>query len=106
VSKKLVLVLLLFVAASWCADWNFTLPRPAKIGMASLASGSYTVKIQGNLAIITERTSGKSITAIVRVEKADKPFSATSLVGEDQGGVQVIKQILIGGSDSDLRFGG
>ena len=77
---------------------------PSKVGAAVLQPGLYRLKLQGAVLFLTDPTTKKSVSAIVKVEKMDKKSSFTAAQGRTVDGIQQIETILLQGADYKLVF--
>ena len=105
-TKSLLLIATLALAGVANAkSYDITLSAPAKAGSVQLAAGEYSLKVQGSNAIFTNQQTGKSFTAAVKAETADKKFNATALIYDTKDGDNHIMSVELGGSTTRLELG-
>jgi len=85
-------------------SWDITVDSAAKAGTVQLPAGDYRVKLNGNEAVFTASESGKSYTVPVKIEKAAKKYDQTAVVNTKQGNLEVIENIELGGTNSEIEF--
>jgi hypothetical protein len=78
---------------------------PAKAGSLEIAAGEYSLKVEGNIAILTNVDSGKKFIAVVKVEDVGKKFEATSVDCTNKNEADRITSIELGGSNTKLELG-
>jgi len=87
-------------------SYEFTLSSPASFGANELKPGEYKVKFDGTQATVTDEQTNKSFTVPVKVEHNNgQKFGQTTVQSANQGGVDHIVQINLGGSDTKLEVG-
>jgi hypothetical protein len=87
-------------------SYDIILDQPAKAGASELKPGEYKVKVEGSQAVFTDARNGKSsFTVPVTVENSDRKFQDTSVETSNQGGMDNIQAIDLGGSNTRLRVG-
>ena len=69
-----------------------------KAGSVQLAAGEYSLKVQGGNAIFTNVQTGKSFTAAVKADTADRKFDHTAVVYDNKDGDKHIMSVELGGS--------
>ena len=105
-TKSLLLIATLALAGIANAkSYDITLSAPAKAGRVQLAAGEYSLRVQGSNAIFTNMQTGKSFTAAVKAETADKKFDATAVVSTTKDGDSHITSVELGGSSTKLELG-
>jgi hypothetical protein len=105
-TKSLLMIGTLALASLTSAkSYDIVLSSPAKAGNLELQPGEYTLKLQGNNAVLTNLDSGKKFTAPVKVENAGKKFDVTAVDTTKQNGADAIQAIELGGSNTKLEFG-
>jgi hypothetical protein len=77
---------------------------PSKIGTTVLQPGLYRLKLQGAVLFLTDPTTKKSISVIVKVEKTVNKSSFTAAQGRTIDGIQLVETILLQGADYKLIF--
>jgi hypothetical protein len=107
--KSLVILGALTLASLGIASaksYDIVLDGPAKAGATELKRGEYKLKVEGSQAVFTDTRDAKSsVTVPVKIENSDKKFDNTSVEATDQGGVQNIQAIDLGGSHTRLTIG-
>jgi hypothetical protein len=107
-ARKLILSFAMFAlvaVAELALDGEMvSFSAPSKIGTAVLQPGLYRLKLQGAVLFLTEPTTKKAVSAIVRVEKTAKKSGFTAAQGRTVDGVQHIETILLQGVDYKLVF--
>jgi hypothetical protein len=98
------LALATFSVAS-AKTYDIILSAPTKVASAQLTPGEYKVKVDGANAVFTDAKTYKSVTVPVKIEKGDKKYDATQVDKTNQGGMDQIKAIELGGSGTKLEFG-
>ena len=86
-------------------SYEFTLSSKASIGTNELKPGEYKVKFDGTQATVTDEQTNKSFTVPVKVGHNGQKFDQTTIQSANQGGVDHIVQINLGGSDTKLEVG-
>jgi hypothetical protein len=105
-TKSILLIATLALAGIANAkSYDITLPAPTRAGSIQLAAGQYSLKIQGSNAVFTNVQTGKSFTAPVRLETADKKFDVTSVTTDTKDGDNHITSVELGGSVTKLELG-
>jgi hypothetical protein len=94
------------VAVLSAKSYDILLSSPSIAGTMQLPKGEYKVKVEGTNAIFTSVDNGKKFTAPVKVSTAAKKFQETAVEATDQNGTSKIKAIDLGGSTTQLDFGG
>ena len=69
-----------------------------------LKSGSYDVKVDGDKAIFTDVNSSKKYSVPVKLENAAKKFEYTKVETTNGGKADVLKDIQLGGSTTQVNF--
>ncbi|MGD0046860.1 MAG: hypothetical protein ABSE42_07555 [Bryobacteraceae bacterium] len=98
-----VLALASFTVAN-AKSYDIVLNHPVKAGPVQLKPGTYTVKVNGDIAMFTSDSSGKSYTAPVKVDNDGSKHDATIVHTDNQNGAEVLKSIALGGSTTTLEF--
>ncbi len=99
-----ILLTLVCFSAACAKDYDFKLQQSAKLGARELASGDYTVALQGSVAMITEVTSKKSFTAIVKVENLETKGEHTRVATATREDGTHLLAIMPGGTTIKLSF--
>jgi hypothetical protein len=84
--------------------YDIVLSSKTKAGSVELKPGQYKLKIEGNNAIFTDTSKGKSFTTPVKVETGDKKFDDTRVQSVKDGDADKINEIDLGGSKTKLGF--
>ena len=85
-------------------SYDIHLSAPAKAGANELKPGDYTLKVEGSQAIFKSEDSAKSFSVPVKVEQGDRKFNYTSLESTNEGGMDTIHVIDLGGSKTKLEI--
>jgi hypothetical protein len=85
-------------------SYDIVLEAPAMAGTNELKAGEYKLKVEGSEAVFTGQNT-KSFSVPVKVENSDKKFANTSVETTNQGGMDNIQAIDLGGSNTRLRLG-
>jgi len=83
---------------------HIILSEPTMAGSTMLPAGDYTVKVEGNNAVLTNVDKDKTYTAPVKVESEAKKFDQTAVLTGAAGGESHIQSIEFGGSHERLQF--
>jgi hypothetical protein len=86
-------------------SYDITLNAPAMAGATELKPGEYKLKVEGSQAVFTDTENAKSVSVPVKVETGDKKFNYTSVESSNQDGMDQIKAIELGGSNTRLALG-
>jgi VCBS repeat-containing protein len=86
-------------------NYELTLSSVTKVGTLQLKPGQYTLKVDGDKAVFTYLETSKQFTTQVKVEATDKKFDTTRVDASKADGVDVVKDIELGGSKTRLEFG-
>lgn len=106
--KSLLIVGALTLASLGIASaksYDITLNAPAMAGATELKPGEYKLKLDGSQAVITGQQNAKSVTVPVKVENSGKKFDYTSVESTNQGGMDTIQAIDLGGSNTRITLG-
>src|SRR5580704_6852308 len=86
-TKSLLLIATLALAGIANAkSYDIILSAPTKAGSVQLATGEYSLKVQGGNAIFTNVQTGKSFTTAVKVEDAGMKFGVTAVISNTKDG--------------------
>src|ERR1700722_16046957 len=85
-------------------SYDIVLQTPAMAGTSELKPGEYKLKVEGSQAVFTGQDA-KSFSVPVKIESNDKKFANTSVETTNQGGMDNIQTIDLGGSNTRLRVG-
>ncbi len=111
--KRMWMVFALAMAALASADpggttaaktYKVSLTKPSRIGTNDLAPGDYKLAVDVSAVRVVEMKTGKSFEAAAKVENGDKKFGSTSITTQKVDGVDLIKEIRIGGSKVQIAF--
>ncbi len=105
--KKLVLtgVLCLSTLGILSAkSYSITLSNPTQAGEVQLRPGDYKVKVEGSMAVFTDRDRNKSFNVPVKIESAGEKYDNTAVVTKNDAGVDKIQEIELGGSHTKLEI--
>jgi hypothetical protein len=86
-------------------SYDIILSSPAMAGTTELKPGAYTLKVEGSQAIFRDAQSSKTWTAPVKIENSVRKFGATVVESTNQGDMDHIHAIDLGGSNTKLEFG-
>jgi hypothetical protein len=87
-------------------SYDIVLSAPTKAGSVELKPGEYSLKVKGTNAVFTNVETGKSFTAPVKVQQANKKFDNTSVdTQKESNGTEDMKTIELGGSTTQLQLG-
>jgi hypothetical protein len=84
-------------------SYDITLTNPTQAGDVQLKAGDYRMKVEGGTAVFTDVNSNKQFSVPVKVENSDSKFSDTAVITTNQGGVDRIQEIDLGGSHTKLE---
>ena len=105
--KTLVLagVLAIFTMSLAVAKtYDISFSSTTKVGTVQLKAGDYRLSVNGNKATFTDVSSYKTVTTDVKVETTDTKFPETKVDSSSDGGVNVVKDIELGGSKTKIDF--
>jgi|SRR5450432_1688049 len=86
--------------------YDINLSSASKVGKTQLAAGAYTLKVDGNKVVFTNRDTDKQVTADVKVDTVEKKYDVTSIGSTKNGDLEQINSIELGGSKTKLEFEG
>jgi hypothetical protein len=99
-----IVLALTAVTLASAKSYDFTLDSAARAGSLQLAPGAYSLKLEGNTAILTSSDTGKRFTLPVTVKKVDKKFGYTAVETTKAEGPDHLNAIDLGGSNVQLDF--
>jgi hypothetical protein len=99
----LCFLILASLSIAYGKTYTFTLSNTAKVGNTDLKPGDYEVKVAGTRAIITSNST-KPVTVSIQVESNPKKFSQTAVEASNKDGVDVIKSITLGGTNTRITL--
>src|SRR5215813_6821349 len=105
--KKLFTVGILALCSltlAFAKNYELTLSSNTKVGNIQLKPGQYTLKVEGNKAIFTFVDTAKQFTTDVKVEATEKKFETTKVDAAKENGMDIVKDIELGGSKTRLQF--
>lgn len=105
--KSLLIVSALTLSSLGIASaktFNVVLNAPAMAGPNELKPGEYKLKVEGSQVVLTDSNS-KSVSVPVTIENSDKKFGYTTVETSNQGGMDNIQAINLGGSNTRLKVG-
>jgi hypothetical protein len=86
-------------------SYDIVLSTAAMAGSTELKPGEYKLKVEGSQAVFTGAQDSKSIAVPVKVENNDKKFNYTTVETSNQDGMDNIRAIDLGGSNTRLTLG-
>ncbi len=105
--RSLLLLGSLFVASVAMAhtkSYDITLPSPTMVGNVQLAAGDYSLKVQGNDAVFTNKATRKTTTAPCTAQTVKQKFGTTAALISKEGDVSHLQAVDLGGSTTQLDF--
>lgn len=84
--------------------YEITLSSPTKAGSVQLKPGEYRLTVSGNKAIFVDVQTTKSFTTGVKIKTSDTKFDDTKIDSAKDGDTNVIKDIQLGGSKTEIDF--
>jgi len=84
--------------------YNVVLNAPAMAGANELKPGEYKLKVEGSQVVLTD-SNAKSVSVPVTVENSATKFGYTTVETSNQGGMDNIQAIDLGGSNTRLKVG-
>ena len=85
-------------------SYDIVLAQPAMAGATQLKPGEYRLKVEGSQAVFTDAQNTKlSVSVPVTVENSDRKFNSTAVETSNQGGMDNIQAIDLGGSNTRLK---
>jgi hypothetical protein len=92
------------VAVGSAKSWDVVIDSTARAGAMELPAGDYHVRLNGEQAVFTSMESGRKYSVDVTVEKVAKKFDETALESTNQGNLEVIENIRLGGTSTKIDF--
>lgn len=86
-------------------SYDIRLYATTRLGANELKAGDYTIKVEGSEVIFKAAQGSKSFTVSVKMEQNDKKFDHTTLESTNEGGMDTIHAIDLGGSNTRLEIG-
>jgi hypothetical protein len=88
------------IASAKSYDLHFN--SPTKVGATELKPGDYSLKVEGSQAIFTNEDNRQSVTVPVKVAQRDKKSEYTTVESTNEGGMDIVHSIDLGGSKTAL----
>ena len=101
--KRLLVIAALSVLVVAAKNYSFSIGDQAKAGTASLKPGEYSIKVDGEQVVLTDK-SGNRIDTTAKLETADRKFEHTAIATTDAEGAKRIVWVEIGGTKCKLVF--
>jgi len=92
------------ISAVYSKSYDLNISRPTQAGSLQLKAGDYDLKVDGDKAIFTDVNTSKKYTVTVKVENAAKKFSTTRIDATSSGASDVLKDIQLGGTTTQIDF--
>ena len=99
------LLALASIGVASAKSYEITLVSPAKAGSNELKAGQYKLKVEGSQAVFTSEQNSTSVTVPVTIEHNGQKFDQTAVETENKDGVDTIRRIMLGGSDTKVQLG-
>ena len=99
------LLALASIGVASAKSYEITLVSPAKAGSNELKAGQYKLKVEGSQAVFTSEQNSTSVTVPVTIEHNGQKFDQTAVETENKDGVETIRRIMLGGSDTKVQLG-
>lgn len=93
------------VAFAGTKSYDIVLTGPVQAGSTQLKAGTYTLKMAGSFAILTNVATAKSFLTSVTIENAAQLNERTKVETTKQGNTERIVTIGLGGTNETLDFG-
>ncbi|WP_321474291.1 hypothetical protein [uncultured Paludibaculum sp.] len=90
---------------AYAKSYDFSLAVPTTAGTVQLEPGRYSLKVEGDKAIITLEKNNKSVEVPVKIKQGDKKFRTTSVGTVRGASSSKLTSIELGGSKTTLEFG-
>jgi hypothetical protein len=91
--------------ASAAKTYHITLASATKVGSLELQAGDYAVRVNGSDAVFTNEDTAKKFTTPVKVENANQKFDQTAVVTTKDSGEDMVQDIQLAGTSTQLDFG-
>jgi hypothetical protein len=85
--------------------YNVVVSAPIKVGPVHLTPGQYRMTVEDADVVFTDLQTHKSVAVPVLIENAAKTYKSTEIDTAKQGGIEQIKVIELGGTNTKLEFG-
>jgi hypothetical protein len=103
-AKSLLIVGVLgFSSLAFAKSYDIVLSNPTKAGATELKPGEYKLKVEGSQAVFTR--DGQQFTAPVKIQNGARKFDSTVMETKNEAGMDTVKSIDLGGSNTVLDFG-
>ncbi len=102
--KWLMTLALAGLSIASAKTYTLTIDRPSMVGTTQLQPGDYRLKVEGSTALLTNNRDGKEVKANVKVENAAKKFEYTAIESRQEGDVNHIKDVHLGGTRMTIDF--
>ena len=105
--KNVILAAALGLASMTFASaktYNVALNASTKVGPAQLAAGTYTLNVNGPVAVFTNAETGKRQMVLVHSTDSNVDYTRTAIELVDQNGSQRMEAIELEDSNSKLEF--
>ena len=107
--KKLACVSMLafsfLTLASAAKSYHIALADNTKVGNIELKAGDYAVRVEGSNAVFISQDTARKFTAPVKVQNGSQKFSETAVDVTGATGQQVMQNIQLSGTTTQLDFG-
>lgn len=84
--------------------YNIVFDAAAKAGTTELKPGEYKLKVEGSQAVFTNTKNAKSLSVPVKIQTSNKKFDDTLVESRNQGGMDAIQAIDLGGTHTRLTI--
>ena len=85
-------------------SYNVALNVATNVGQAQLAAGTYTMNVNGAVAVFTNVETGDRKIVLVRATDSNRDYTRTAIELVDQNGSQRMEAIELEDSNSKLEF--
>jgi len=92
------------LSIAFAKSYDVTLAHATQVGTLQLKAGNYEVTVTGDKAIFTDVDTSKKFTVPVKIENAPTKFDYTTTEETNNGNVDVLKAIHLGGSTTQIDF--
>jgi hypothetical protein len=90
------------LALAGTKSYDIILTAPAMAGTNQLQAGEYKLKVEGNQAVFTQKSKTWSVP--VKIENGTQKFAETTVESVNQGEMDTIHAIDLGGSTTKLEL--
>lgn len=108
--KKLTTLLLtaalalLSLTVAYAKSWDFSLASAVTVGSTQLEAGRYTVKMDGDTAVVTLQRNNKSVKIPAKTAQGTTKYKATMVHTMAAGSATQLAAIDLGGTTTRLEF--